>query len=334
MTREIKRRRHPAVRFLQTLGYLLLMSLVGLSGTALGWLNTSDVMGEALRQKALGVPPEQVFAEGGLQRDHLILLVLGCDEDRYYGGPARSRTAGQVLATAARSDMIMVVKLDFARDRITGVSIPRDLEVALPKYRARKINAYHAVGGHEGGPERAKELAKQAVESVVGVQVDRVVVLDFTAFQEVVDMMGGVRVDVPKDMKYTDRAAGLYIDLKKGPQVLDGYQAMGFVRFRHDDSDFARQERQRDLLLALKEQVMRKWQMSPRIIDKGLGVLGNAFTATELASLALFAQRVGEENVKITMVPVLPMRGTTNLALDTAKLPKTLREAGLARGMG
>jgi LCP family protein required for cell wall assembly len=206
--------------------------------------------------------------------------------------------------------------------------------VAVPGYRARKINAYHAVGGNEGGPERAKELARIAAEVVVPVKIDRVVVLDFGAFQDMVDMMGGVEVYVPKDMKYVDRAGGLFIDLKEGEQTLNGYQAMGFVRYRHDDSDFQRQERQRSLMLALKEQAMKKWQISPKLVDKGMGVLGNEFDARELASLALFAQRVGAENVKITMVPVRPMRGTTNLALDTDKLPKTLREAGLANGFG
>lgn len=334
MSRETRSRKPLILRVILGVAYLFLMAVVGLSGTALGWLNSSDVMGEAIRQRALGVPPEQVFARGGLESDHLVLLVLGCDEDRYYGGPANARSAGQVLHSAARSDMMMVVKLDFARDRITGVSIPRDLEVALPGYRARKINAYHAVGGNEGGPKRAKELARIAAESVVQVRIDRVVVLDFGAFQDMVDMMGGVEVYVPKDMKYVDRAGGLYIDLKEGEQTLNGYQAMGFVRYRHDDSDFQRQERQRSLMLALKEQALKKWQLSPKIVDQGLGVLGNEFDARELASLALFAQRVGAQNVNITMVPVRAMRGTTNLALDTEKLPKTLREAGLAGGLG
>lgn len=327
---QAERRHRPFwLRAVGAAAYLALMSVVGVTGAALGWLNSSDVMGEALRQQALNVPPEEVFARGGVQSDSLVLLLLGCDEDRYYGGPRSNRRAGQVLETAARSDMIMVARLDFAYNRITGVTIPRDLEVGLDGYRKQKINAYHAIGGREGGAARAKELAKEAVESVIGTRIDRVIVLDFQVFQEIVDMLGGVEVYVPKDMHYVDKAGGLYIDLKKGHQRLDGYQAMGFVRYRHDDSDFLRQERQRDIMVALRARMLEKWQMSPKLVDKSIELLGNEFDAREVAALALFSQRVGPESINIQMIPVLAMRGTTNLALDTKRLPKTLEEARL-----
>jgi len=323
-------RRTPAwKRIIGTIGYLAVMATVGLSGTALGWLNSSDVLGEAMRQKAMNVQPQDVFARGGVESDSLVLLVLGCDEDRYYGGPASNRKPGQVLDTAARSDMIMVAKLDFRRNRITGVSIPRDLEVRLDGYRAQKVNAYHAIGGREGGAERAKELATEAVEQVIDTRIDRTVVLDFAVFQDIVDLMGGVKVYVDKDMKYDDNAADLHIDLKKGEQVLNGEDAMGFVRFRHSDSDFERQKRQKNLIVALQAKVLQKWQMSPKLVDKGIGLLGNEFDAREVAALMLFAQRVGSENIEITMVPVKAMRGTTNLALDRRKLPEVLEKAGL-----
>lgn len=326
------RRRAPAwKRVIGAVAYLAVMAVVALSGTALGWLNSSDVLGEVMRQKAMNVPPEEVFARGGIQSDSLVLLVLGCDEDRYYGGPVANRKPGQVLGTAARSDMIMVAKLDFARDRITGVSIPRDLQVRVDGYRAQKVNAYHAIGGREGGPKRAKELATEAIEQVIGSRVDRTVVLDFEVFREIVDLMGGVKIDVPKDMKYDDRAGGLHIDLKKGEQVLDGEQAMGFVRFRHSDSDFERQKRQKDLLIALQAKLLENWQLSPGLVDKGMGLLGNEFDAREVAALMLFAQRVGSNNIEITMVPVLPIRGTTNLALDQRKLPEVLEKAGFSK---
>ncbi|MGE0001704.1 MAG: LCP family protein, partial [Fimbriimonadaceae bacterium] len=186
-------RRTPAwKRIVGAIAYLGVMAVVAVSGTALGWLNSSDVLGEAMRQKAMNVRPQHVFARGGVERDSLVLLVLGCDETRYYGGPASNRKPGQVLETAARSDMIMVAKLDFHRNRISGVSIPRDLEVRLDGYRAQKVNAYHAIGGREGGSERAKELATAAVEEVIDTKIDRTVVLDFEVFQEIVDLMGGV----------------------------------------------------------------------------------------------------------------------------------------------
>lgn len=316
-------------RIIGAIAYLGVMAVVAVSGTALGWLNSSEVLGEAMRQKAMNVRPQDVFARGGVEGESLVLLVLGCDETRYYGGPASNRKPGQVLETAARSDMIMVAKLDFNRNRISGVSIPRDLEVRLDGYRAQKVNAYHAIGGREGGAERAKELATAAVEEVIDTKIDRTVVLDFEVFQEIVDLMGGVKVYVDKDMKYDDYAGGLHIDLKKGEQVLSGDEAMGFVRFRHSDSDFQRQKRQRELIVALQAKLMEEWQKSPHLVDKGIGLLGNEFDAREVAALMLFGQRIGSDNIEITMVPVKPMRGTTNLALDRRKLPEVLEKAGL-----
>ena len=66
------------------------------------------------------------------------------------------------------------------------------------------------------------------------VRIDYYVLLDFAAFEKLVDALGGVTIDVPKRMYYVDRAQKLIIDLQPGPQRLDGRRALGYVRFRHD----------------------------------------------------------------------------------------------------
>jgi LCP family protein required for cell wall assembly len=252
--------------------------------------------------------PQDVFYSDGLT-----LLVLGCDEDRAPGGK-------KVTREYARSDMILVARLDFKEKRVGGISIPRDLEVQLPGYRAQKINAYHSIGG--------KLLAQRAVEQVIGLPVDRVVVLNYEAFQELVNMVGGVEVFIEKKLKYTDRAGDLYIDLEPGRQKLDGYEAMGFVRMRHTDDDFQRMKRQREFMLALKDSVMQKPSILPTVVEKAADVLGSELSSDEMAALGGFMQKVKSDSIKLAALPVLPGHGY-NLLLDSANLRKVLEETYL-----
>lgn len=288
-------------------------------------MGKSELMSQGLVQTVTGTTPQQVF-ERDLQgtRDYLNVLILGCDEDRLYAGD-RSKP-GSIIRHASRSDMMLVAKIDFAKRRISGISIPRDLLWEIPGYRPHKINAFHKIGYDEGGPEKGKELAKLAAEGVVGLKIDRVVVLNYQAFQKMIDKLGGIEVFVPRNMDYDDNAGDLHIHLKKGRQVLSGYDAMCYVRYRHNDSDFKRQERQKDLMMAVKDRALEKWQNAPEVADTTIEILGKAFTPREVASLALFGRKVGGDNIKMTMVPVVEMPGSTNLQVDSAELAKKLRE--------
>lgn len=305
-------RKSPRPLWLRILGGLVYSTLLVavLAGAAVaGWVGQSKVASAVARQMVAQTTPQQVFNG----KRAFTLLILGCDEDRYYGGK-------QILKTNARSDMMLVVRLDFERKRITGLSIPRDLIVRLPGYRSHKINAYHVLGG--------AELSQRAVEYVLGVPIDRTTELNYKAFQEMVDLVGGVEMYIPKALKYTDRRGGLFVDLKPGRQVLDGYEAMGFVRIRHSDSDFARQQRQKDFMLGFKDAMMAKPGLITLVADKARDVMGDKLSAEEVAALVLFARKVGNDNVKMGQLPVVEAGGY-NLALDEAKLPDTLREYNL-----
>lgn len=286
--------------------YYAAVCLVFLSiGAAAQWVGRSPTLVSFMRDSLLNRKPEDVFFA-----DSMTLLVLGCDEDRTPGGRTITRKN-------ARSDMMLVTRLDFKNRRVGGLSIPRDLEVAIPGYGPKKINAYHSLGG--------KDLAKQAVEAVVGFPMDRVVVLDYDAFQEMVDLVGGVEVYIPKTMKYSDDAGHLKIDLKAGRQLLDGYKAMGFVRFRHTDSDFKRMERQREFMLALKSSILKSPGTLPQVVNKAAEVLGDELDSDEMAALARFVRSVPNESIRMGTLPVLEGRGY-NLLLDESNLRKSLEE--------
>ncbi|MBL8064741.1 MAG: LCP family protein [Chthonomonadaceae bacterium] len=294
------------------------------AGSIFGFVGRSRVVSETLPLILTNEPPTKTF-ERELQgeRDYLNVLILGCDEERYYT-PASSKKPGQIIEKASRSDMMMVAKIDFGHKRITGISIPRDLEWSVAGYRAQKINAYHKIGLDEGGPDRAKELAKQAAEGVVGVHIDRVVVLNYDAFKGMIDRLGGIDVFVPRNMDYDDFRGGLHIHLKKGRQTLSGYDAMCYVRYRHGDSDFKRQERQKDLMMAVKDRTVQKWQQAPEVADSSREILGNAFTFREIGALMLFAKKLDGDGIKMDMVPIKEREGSYRLDIDREELEKRL----------
>lgn len=301
---------HPRRRWLGWGLYALACVASLAMGAGAGWLARSPLLTEAVTNRvrdAVGIEREKPFSGA----TDLTLLVLGCDADYTKGGK-------KIVRKYARSDMIMVVRIDLAKERVTGLSIPRDTLVAAGGRGEQKINAYHSWGG--------AELAQTAVETLLpGVSVDRVVILDFDAFQEMVDIAGGVEIEVGKRMRWTDKAAKLKIDLKPGLQTLNGYDAMGFVRYRHTDSDMHRMERQRQFLLAFKQAVLANPIRLPDIANKGVEVLNGSLNNSEILALAEFAKQLSDEQIRIGTLPTVDA-GSYNLRVDSSKLEETLEE--------
>lgn len=149
-----------------------------------------------------------------------------------------------------RSDSMMLVSVDPLTKRYDLFSILRDTYVDIPGNGSSRINSAIV----DGGPE----LAMKTVSQFTGLPVDRYVITDFEGFKALIDAVGGVELDVEKNMYYHDPTdKGIYdINLKKGLQQLDGNKALQYVRFRHDaTSDYTRTERQRKLLAAIANQM-------------------------------------------------------------------------------
>ncbi|MDC0764450.1 LCP family protein [Brevibacillus sp. AG] len=149
-----------------------------------------------------------------------------------------------------RSDSMMLVSIDPTGKRYDMFSILRDTYVDIPGRGSSRINSAIV----EGGPE----LAMETVSQFTGIPVDRYVITDFEGFKALIDAVGGVEIDVEKNMYYHDPTdKGAYdINLKKGLQKLDGDKALQYVRFRHDaTSDYTRTERQRKLMTAVVDQM-------------------------------------------------------------------------------
>lgn len=140
-----------------------------------------------------------------------------------------------------RSDTNMLLSYDGHSDRVNILSFPRDTKVVM-NGQNQKLNAAMGIGlqkaksGKDDAPEA--ELIRQ-VKEISGLSVHYFVTIDFDAFKEIIDVLGGVDFDVPYDMDYDDPTQNLHIHLKKGQQHLNGQKAHDFVRFRQNNGGSA-----------------------------------------------------------------------------------------------
>src|SRR5205085_1127089 len=149
-------------------------------------------------------------------------------------------------AYGARSDTIMLVRLDPSKNATALMSLPRDLRVNIPGHGVAKINAAYDLGG--------PSLTLKTVKALTGLSINHVINVDFRGFWAATDALGCVYVDI--DRRYFNNAPGFaYINIQPGYQKLCGRQALQYVRYRHEDTDLVRSARQQDFLRQAKQQV-------------------------------------------------------------------------------
>ncbi len=157
-----------------------------------------------------------------------------------------------VDSTASLTDTIMVVSYDLDNNSINVLSIPRDTRMYVGS-RYQKINTAYSIS--KGGKKNGINGTIDAVTRLTGIPINYYAEFSFDAFRETIDALGGVYVDVPQNMKYTDPAQDLYINLQKGYQLLDGEKAEQFVRFRrYPMGDIDRVAAQQTFIKAVAEQ--------------------------------------------------------------------------------
>jgi LCP family protein required for cell wall assembly len=170
---------------------------------------------------------------GSLLSDASTTLVLGSDR-RSDAGPGRS-------------DSILLVRVDPARNRIAQLSIPRDLRVTIPGHGDDRINVAYALGG--------PELAIRTVQALTGIPINHVVLVDFSGFRELVDALGGVTIDNPEKI-ISNSFDGHPWRFGRGHLHLDGRHALAYARVRENtanpsDNDLTRGLRQQRVLQAI-----------------------------------------------------------------------------------
>ncbi|MGB9682839.1 MAG: LCP family protein [bacterium] len=224
------------------------------------------------------------------------IVLLGKDYD--YDNTGRRLETG-------RTDTIIVFHIDCNAKRIVGISIPRDTLVDIPNYGENKINAAYHIGG--------VPLALDIIKTLLGVDINYYAVIDPESFRRIVDIIGGVDIYVEKDMKYRDSWAKLNINLKKGQQKLNGEEAEGYIRFRHDAmGDLGRIERQQKFFYALVGEVLKPNNIIklPTIVQEASKYIQTNIPPAEIVLVGIFiAREKGEIEIKTTTLPGNLSRG-------------------------
>jgi LCP family protein required for cell wall assembly len=167
---------------------------------------------------------------------------------------------------AKLSDTLMIVSLDTKHEELVDykaaiVSVPRDLYVQIPPFGGNKINAAYSLGENPNNEINGGGLAlvRTTVEKTFDVDVHYQAAVDFKAFEDIVDAVGGVTIDVPKDIYdpyYPTTSGGQQVvQFEAGKQKMDGAEALKYARSRQTTSDFDRAARQQQVMLAVKEKV-------------------------------------------------------------------------------
>lgn len=217
---------------------------------------------------------------------------------RDYDAIDRDGYDGLVNSFQGLSDTMLMMRFDPNNERIAVMSIPRDTRTTVDG-EVTKINE----ANRDGGPA----LSAQAVSELMGgIGVDRYIRINVQGVEKLIDAIGGVVVDVPKDMKYQDDSQHLYINIKAGKQRLDGDKALQFLRFRYDNNgDIGRVQRQQMLMRALVEQALNPTTIArlPKILKVIQSHVDTNLSVEELVALVGYGAQSNRSNVQMLMLP-------------------------------
>jgi LCP family protein required for cell wall assembly len=228
---------------------LVLLTVVWL---VVGFLSFRSGVEDANARLPKAVEASLAPQDGLLASKPSLILLLGTDGDS---------TAAR--ADARRSDSILLVRTDPGRNRLSYLSIPRDLRVDIPGFGPNKINAAFQLGG--------PTLTMRTVRALTGLQPNHVVMVDFADFRSVIDALGGVEVDVPKpilsnrfDCPYPTEARCQQWEgwrFERGKQTMSGQRALVYSRVRENrlnpaENDLTRGERQQAVVEAMTDKLV------------------------------------------------------------------------------
>jgi len=238
--------------------------------------------------------------------DRLNILAIGTDS----------------VETKGRADTIFVLSLSPKTKDTILFSIPRDMRVMIPGRGMDKINHAFAYGGIE--------LLEETVENFMGLSIHYNGIMDFEGFQYVIDALGGVSINVEKDMYYVDQAGSLKINLHSGQQVLDGEKALEYVRFRFDPlGDLGRIQRQQKLVNAVIDQVMNFDSIIkiPNIIANLTEYIDTNMNSNEIISLAKIMKDIDRKRLWVETIQGEPqyIDGVSYLVADRQEVEKRVQ---------
>ncbi len=269
-----KRKKKRSFKRLRLVGMFLLAIMVAVAGFSLGRSQQGGSSGGILGVSA--------------KNNIVHVMLLGVD--------SRKDDVG-------RSDTMMVTALDEDKGKAALLSVPRDTRVSIDGHGYEKINHAYAYGGHK--------LSQKSVESLLGVKIDHYIIINTTAFERIIDAMGGVDIDVEKRMHYEDPwddNGGLVIDLYPGEQHMDGKKAIQYVRYRDGEGDIGRIGRQQKFVKACLSKLISAEMLPrlPKFIEEVSSAISTDMSVPELLSFAKQMKTIHDNGLSAQMVPGQP----------------------------
>lgn len=224
------------------------------------------------------------FGNGMRSGDAETFVVAGVDEDGY------------------RTDLILLCQINRADKRIQILQIPRDTRVNN-KRNDKKINSAY----YSGFDVMSREIAQ-----VTGITPEHYVMVGFDGFQEIVDAVGGVTLEIPFAMKYDDPAQDLHIDLPAGKQKLDGEKAEMYMRYRkgndgngYAEGDVGRLSAQKELYNAVGDKLLSPLGLLrlPAVYSAVKKNTETNFIGGEIFGIMKDVMRIGKDRVTIDTLP-------------------------------
>jgi LCP family protein required for cell wall assembly len=211
----------------------------------------------------------------------------------------------------ANTDTMMVVNYDPATSKMNILSIPRDTKVVLDTGNAVKINSLFAKRG-------GSNLLMRHLSDIIGIDIDYYVYFNINTFRKIIDLLGGVEIDVPIDLDYDDPLQNLHIHIKKGKQLMDGKTAEEYLRFRapnggytqemlkyYDGSDIKRIQVQQNFIKELIKQKVNILYL-PKLNEIIDTVFDNLETNVNLSQILKMVKTIKDFNLEKVDFSTLP----------------------------
>lgn len=318
--------RHPVVAGLRIAAAVL--SVLVLVASGLMWSLYKDFTGNIGRVNAIGKTADDVDG-----RDQNILLV-GSD-DRSTATEAELKELSTTRVSSNSTDTMMLVHVPADGRKATAISFPRDSYVQIPGFGRHKLNSAYINGATDGGkakadPDKGRQLLVQTISELSGLHIDHYVEVDLLGFYRITKAVGGVEVCLNKAQKEPDSG----IDLPAGKSVIEGKQALAFVRQRKElpRGDLDRIVRQQYFLGATFRKVTSLGVLTnPIKLKRLLDAVGSSLRMDDdLDPLQLARQIRGlaAGNVEFKTIPtagIATRDGQSVVLLDEDKLPAFFR---------
>lgn len=233
---------------------------------------------------------EEEESQPVIKGERLNVLLLGIDARR-----------GE---TMARTDTIILASVDPESKQMSLLSIPRDTRVNIPRHGWDKINSAAVYGG--------PQMSMRVVADLLGIPVKHYVLTNFSGFKDIVDALGGVTIDVERNMYHEDITdGGIYrINLKKGVQRLDGDKALQYVRFRdYDLGDVDRTKYQQKFLVALAKEMLQPSTITklPKLVPEINRYVDTNLSMSDMLTMASAARQLADGNIVCQTLPGRPL---------------------------